>query len=78
MDVDRSIIRSETRTGQIQLKSGNRAKKLQGNLVIDGIVARRKAHAYIVGTNVLGLFFLSHINDPNAARDNVMTLFGVR
>lgn len=41
------------------------------DLTIEGIVATIPAHAYMIGINVLGLFFLSHINDPNAARDRL-------
>jgi hypothetical protein len=41
--------------------------------VIDGMVATITAHAYIMGIKVLGLFFRSHIKDPNAARDILNT-----
>lgn len=37
------------------------------------MVATIPAHKYIIGISVFGLFFLSHINDPNAARDIVNT-----
>lgn len=43
------------------------------HLVIDGIVATITAHVYIIGINGLGLFFRSHINEPNAASDILKT-----
>lgn len=42
-------------------------------LVMDGMVATISAQTYIMGIRVLGLFFLSHIKDPNAARDMLNT-----
>lgn len=42
-------------------------------LVMDGMVATIPAHIYIMGIRVLGLFFRSHIKDPNAARDILNT-----
>lgn len=38
---------------------------------MEGMVATIPAHAYMIGINVFGLFFLSHIKDPNAASDKL-------
>lgn len=46
-------------------------KEKQRDLVMEGIVATIPAHAYMIGIKVLGLFFLSHIKDPNAASDRL-------
>lgn len=40
---------------------------------MDGIVATIPAHAYMIGIKVLGLFFRSHIREPNAASDILKT-----
>lgn len=48
-------------------------KVFRPDLVIDGMVATMPAHAYIMGIKVLGLFFRSHIKEPNAARDMLNT-----
>lgn len=43
------------------------------NLVMDGMVETIPAHIYMIGIKVLGLFFRSHIKEPNAARDMLKT-----
>lgn len=43
------------------------------DLVIDGMVATIPAQVYIIGISVLGLFFRSHIKEPNAAREMLKT-----
>lgn len=43
------------------------------DLVIDGMVATIPAQVYIIGISVFGLFFRSHIKEPNAAREMLKT-----